>query len=176
MENNHAYTQAAEEDDLDDDLDDFRSTDSWVAPNYNLDAQYIQSPPAYQPLPSLCIVRHLLLQHITLLMSPQVCNKRPPYAKGGKRYPTCGLTCAAELTSREASQEPSRGASHGESSQSLCVVRLLLLVYWMPASDTWSEQICETVPSYSNGLKSYPTCGLTCATEFKKRCNVRVLR
>lgn len=128
--------QAAEEDDLDDDLDDFWSTDSWVAPNYNLDAQYMQSPPAYQPQPSLCIV----------------CNKRPPYAKGGKRYPTCGLTCAAELTSREASQEPSRGASHGESSQSLCV-------------------ICETVPSYSNGLKSYPTCGLTCATEFKKRCN-----
>ncbi|KIM41676.1 hypothetical protein M413DRAFT_444924 [Hebeloma cylindrosporum] len=26
-----------------------------------------------------------------------VCRKRPPYSKGGKKYPTCGLTCAGVL-------------------------------------------------------------------------------
>jgi hypothetical protein len=62
MENNHTYPQAAEDDDLDDDLEDSWSSDVGVAPNYNLDeeTQYIQSPPAYQPQPSLCIVCNLL--------------------------------------------------------------------------------------------------------------------
>jgi hypothetical protein len=27
----------------------------------------------------------------------QVCQKRPPYSRGGKSYPTCGLTCARAL-------------------------------------------------------------------------------
>lgn len=32
---------------------------------------------------------------------PKVCKARPQYEKGGKTYPTCGLTCAAKLNPQE---------------------------------------------------------------------------
>ncbi|KIM75125.1 hypothetical protein PILCRDRAFT_684926 [Piloderma croceum F 1598] len=169
MENDHTSPQVAEDDDLYDDLDDDDLDDSWSsdvgsAPNDNLDedTQYIQSPPAYQSQPSLCIVCHLRPPYakggkryptcgLTCAAKVSiccVCNTRPSYSNGPIKYPTCSLSCAAELNSREASQE----ASRGKSSQPLCV-------------------ICETNPIYSKGLKSHPTCGLTCAAEFKKRCD-----
>lgn len=43
------------------------------------------------------------LNHVTL----QICHKRPPYSKGGRSYPTCGLTCASILAS-SATNAPSR--------------------------------------------------------------------
>jgi hypothetical protein len=39
-----------------------------------------------------------------------VCGKHPQYSKGKNHYPTCGLTCAAELKSR------------GDDSKQMCVV------------------------------------------------------
>ena len=49
----------------------------------------------------------------------KVCQQRPPYSKGGKSYPTCGLTCAAAL--RDAlNSSPSvstSSATPGPSSQ-----------------------------------------------------------
>jgi hypothetical protein len=34
---------------------------------------------------------------------PKVCNSKPQYVKGGKEYPTCGLTCAEKLKSTSTS-------------------------------------------------------------------------
>ena len=34
-------------------------------------------------------------------MDRKVCNVRPRYQRGGKAYPTCGLTCAARLHSQD---------------------------------------------------------------------------
>jgi hypothetical protein len=59
MENNHTCPQAAEDDDLYDDLDDSWISDAGSVLNDNLDEE-TQSPPAYQPQPSLCIVRKLI--------------------------------------------------------------------------------------------------------------------
>jgi hypothetical protein len=74
MEKNHTYPQAADDDSSDDSFNSAGSTDAEVetTPNHNLDeeTQFIQSPPAYRPQPTLCIVRNLFLHAIILLMSP----------------------------------------------------------------------------------------------------------
>jgi len=130
MEPSHTNSLAIEGDDSDDDLNNYCSADLELEPsNHNSDkeTQFIQSPPAYQPQP-LCIVCHI----------------KPPYSKGGNRYPTCGLQCAAQLELRQILQS--------RSSQPLCIV-------------------CRNRPSYSKGSKNYPTCGLKCAAELKRLCD-----
>jgi len=48
------------------------------------------------------------LNHVAL----QICRKRPPYSKGGRSYPTCGLTCASILASG-ATNAPSHRTAGG---------------------------------------------------------------
>jgi len=88
------------DDDTDDDLDSNWGVDAEaeITPDYYSDSESpsIQSlrpnqaqskpvrlAPAYQPWTPLCIV----------------CRKKPPYSKDGRKYPTCGLTCAEKAVS-----------------------------------------------------------------------------
>ena len=65
-----------------------------------------------QPPPKIC---HLIHD------SSQVCYKKPPYSKGGKQYPTCGLACAAKV-----------------SNVSMCCVSLMIFVdSYHVATDTY---------------------------------------
>ncbi|PPR03282.1 hypothetical protein CVT26_008116 [Gymnopilus dilepis] len=88
---------------LDEDDDDNLSLDGIYENNDTDHYGTVDSPPAYYPGIALCIV----------------CQQRPPYSKGGKSYPTCGLTCAAAL--RDAlNSSPSvstSSATPGPSSQ-----------------------------------------------------------
>jgi len=74
------------------------------------------------PLCVVCVV-HLQLEFL-LRSCLQVCNAKPQYAQWGKRYPTCGLNCAAVLKSCENSM-PTPGSSTSSTSRSeklMCVV------------------------------------------------------
>ncbi|KAH7890553.1 hypothetical protein F5I97DRAFT_1836401 [Phlebopus sp. FC_14] len=78
-----------------------------------------------------------------------VCHVRPAYNQGGKSYPTCGLTCAAKYKSGGATPHTTHITHSGHSGVvTLCVV-------------------CGKRPAYNQGGKSYPTCGLTCASTYK---------
>jgi len=44
-------------------------------------------------------------------MNKKVCGERPPYSRGGKSYPTCGLTCAGVLANHQSTS--SGGRNHG---------------------------------------------------------------
>ncbi|KAH7890558.1 hypothetical protein F5I97DRAFT_1836435 [Phlebopus sp. FC_14] len=78
-----------------------------------------------------------------------VCHVRPAYNQGGKSYPTCGLTCAAKYKSGGATPHTTHTTHSGHSGVvTLCVV-------------------CGKRPAYNQGGKSYPTCGLTCASTYK---------
>jgi hypothetical protein len=48
-----------------------------------------------------------------------VCQKRPPYSRGGKSYPTCGLTCARalEMAMNQTGPPPRRNADHPRRSK-----------------------------------------------------------
>ncbi|KAJ2921128.1 hypothetical protein H1R20_g15965, partial [Candolleomyces eurysporus] len=76
-----------------------------------------------------------------------VCKQKPPYSKNGKSYPTCGLTCAAEL---EKEMEREAWESVRPSSYpGFCVV-------------------CHARPKHVNASSGhvYPTCGLRCAAKY----------
>ncbi|KAF8901076.1 hypothetical protein CPB84DRAFT_1778420 [Gymnopilus junonius] len=66
---------------LAEDDDDNLSLDGIYETTDNSIYETTDNPPAYYPGVALCIV----------------CQQRPPYSKGGRSYPTCGLTCAAIL-------------------------------------------------------------------------------
>ncbi|KDR78415.1 hypothetical protein GALMADRAFT_245586 [Galerina marginata CBS 339.88] len=72
--------------------------------NLSLDGIYdvTDEPPPYYPGITVCIV----------------CERRPPYSRGGKSYPTCGLTCAGILeNARNSANAPSiTGSSPGPSN------------------------------------------------------------
>jgi hypothetical protein len=54
----------------------------------------------------------------------QVCGVKPPYSKGGKSYPTCGLSCAETLKASGGMQHANAPAGQRGSSRSMCVVSL----------------------------------------------------
>jgi len=91
-----------------------------------------------------------------------VCHKRPPYSKGGKSFPTCGLTCAAKYTPRafgtssrsHSSRSSATGQHHSGGHHSGGRGRVLICV------------ICNVKPCYSKGSRTYITCGLTCAAQL----------
>ena len=81
------------------------------------------------PDASTCIVCCILtldhecnLNHVVTLL--QICHKRPPYSKGGRSYPTCGLTCASILASG-ATNAPSHRTGWYRSSNSSSVQNAL---------------------------------------------------
>ncbi|KAF5310082.1 hypothetical protein D9619_010338 [Psilocybe cf. subviscida] len=56
-----------------------------------------------------------------------ICQDRPAYSKNGKRYPTCGLTCAKALEDTQANNLPrvmSPAKRSRQSNPSLSVPRL----------------------------------------------------
>lgn len=158
MEANHSSPHAVMDDDLDDGFDSACSTDVELDNGLDGESQPVQVPPAIPPQPPLCIVCHTRppyakegksyptcgLTCAAKVSMCCVCKSRPSYSNGAKKYPTCGLECAAQLESRVGSQ--------GRSPQTLCIV-------------------CKIRPSYSKGSKMYPTCGLTCAAKLVKLCD-----
>ena len=46
--------------------------------------------------------------HYPADVAPQVCRKKPPYSKEGRKYPTCGLTCAEKAVSMCCVSAPNR--------------------------------------------------------------------
>ncbi|KJA13313.1 hypothetical protein HYPSUDRAFT_49917 [Hypholoma sublateritium FD-334 SS-4] len=85
-----------------------------------------------------------------------VCQKRQPYSKNGKNYPTCGMTCARILedangsASKSSPRSPQSAQTEDfeEHQEDLCIV-------------------CQTRPAYKDGKRSFPTCGNTCARRYK---------
>ena len=72
------------------------------------------------PDPSLCIVCcHPYLDHGCNLnhVALQICHKRPPYSKGSRSYPTCGLTCASILASGAINAPSHRIGQYGGASR-----------------------------------------------------------
>jgi len=89
------------------------------------------SPPSTPSRPGMCVV----------------CGVKPPYSKGGKSYPTCGLSCAETLKASGGMQHANAPAGQRGSSRSMCV-------------------ICGQRPRYNNGRREFPTCGMTCAEKL----------
>ncbi|CCM03572.1 uncharacterized protein FIBRA_05708 [Fibroporia radiculosa] len=85
-----------------------------------------------------------------------VCGVRPTYSRNGKNYPTCGFTCDAKYkamgsagSGTSSGGTSSRGVGTTSSTtKTLCVV-------------------CGKRPAYTQGGKSYPTCGMTCGGKYK---------
>jgi len=119
---------------------------------------------------SMCVVSALSLSVTDIghsFVSEQVCGVRPSYSKGGKKYPTCGLSCADKLKVNGAI-----GSSHSAGgSRLMCTVSFILPRYLqtklVSASHPVFEQVCGVRPSYSKGGKKYPTCSLSCADKLK---------
>jgi len=105
----------------------------------------------------------ILVSHF---ISEQVCGVRPSYSKGGKRYPTCGLSCADKLKANNKSKA-NTGSSPAGSSRLMCVVSFIVYNIYKWTSYPVSEQVCGVLPSYSKGGKKYPTCSLSCADRLK---------
>jgi hypothetical protein len=73
------------------------------------------------PDTSTCVVCcHLYLDHGCNLKHVvlQICHRRPPYSKGGRSYPTCGLTCASVLASGTTNAPSHRIGWYGGASAS----------------------------------------------------------
>ena len=72
------------------------------------------------PDASMCIVcchpyldQGCNLNHVV----PQICHRRPPYSKGGRSYPTCGLTCASILAGGATNVPSHRTGQYGGASR-----------------------------------------------------------
>lgn len=95
------------------------------------------TPPAlepYYPGVTMCIVSLSMwlvrpLMYLTVCFF-QVCQKRRPYSKNGKSYPTCGMTCARILqdangtTSKSGPRSPqsSQIEESDGTREALCIV------------------------------------------------------
>jgi len=186
------YLRAAKDDDTDDDLYSISSADveAKITPDYYSDhdgnSQSIQpapdgqsqspsvhatqpyrpqskplpSAPVYQPQTPLCIV----------------CRKRPPYSKEGRKYPTCGLTCAEKAVSMCCVCGTRPSYSKGSTKYLTCGLKCAAILKERESSQGGTSQtgnsqtlciICKARPSY----KEYPTCGLKCAEKLTNLCD-----
>ncbi|KIM72326.1 hypothetical protein PILCRDRAFT_829822 [Piloderma croceum F 1598] len=161
---NHPYPHPANDYDSEDGFNSTSSTD--VEDNDTLDnapkgISQANQPPIYQVQTPLCIV----------------CQKKPPYSKGRKQYPTCGLACAAKVSNVSMCCVCGTRPSYSNGSKSYptcgltCAAKLKAGTSSLAGTSQTQCVVCGVRPRYSNGTKKYTTCGLTCAERLKTLCD-----
>ena len=113
------------------------------------------------PDASMCIVRcHPYLDHGCHLnhVVPQICHKRPPYSKGGRSYPTCGLTCASILAGGPTNALSHRTGQYGGASRAGSNSSYLQNALQSRVSSAISDiaqylSSCQRAESFANGMR-----------------------
>ncbi|KAF8966954.1 hypothetical protein BDZ97DRAFT_1903612 [Flammula alnicola] len=129
----------------------------------------------------------------------QVCEQRPPYSRGGKSYPTCGLRCAAILenarnqrahfiTQAEEDHRPLGNQTHpGGSRQNnankpscvVCLVKPCRDSKYVTCGLTCAEKLCKSGPADRNmcdychrrpKAPGHNQCGANCRESAKLAC------
>ena len=110
------------------------------------------------PDASMCIVRcHPHLDHGCHLdlVVPQICHKRPPYSKGGRSYPTCGLTCASILAGGPTNAPSHRTGQYGGASRAGSNSSYLQNALQSRVSSAISD-VAQYLSSFARELKALP--------------------
>jgi hypothetical protein len=179
----------ADSNSADSDIDE-ESLPVYKSPEAEPTTVFVAWPGTRSPSPSTdnsddCVVRISRCIFVTFIEALlQVCRIRPKHPP----YPTCGMTCAAKLKASGVSY-PTRVSGFAESPNHLggsnnsggpsysgssggppptCVVSAVsLLATESGLSHFICGQVCGVRPSYSNGNRKYPTCGLACKKKYE---------
>lgn len=116
------------------------------------------------PDASICIVCcHPYLDHGCNLsyIALQICHKRPRYSKGGKSYPTCGLTCASILASGATNASSHRNGQYGGASRARSNSSYVQTALQSRVSPAFSDLAKLNTYLLARELKAWP---MGCAT------------
>ncbi|KAF6750872.1 hypothetical protein DFP72DRAFT_909489 [Ephemerocybe angulata] len=100
-----------------------------------------------------------------------VCNIRPPFSRNGKSYPTCGLTCASRLKTRQSGSpwgsSQDGGANQGSQQSSSSSGGTQRTNFTPPQPVQPGMPVC-VICKVRSTLQGYLTCGRSCVEKLCK--------